>query len=124
VPSDPVVWGGAHGIGRTADDVIDAHPLLSRARKRPARSQVPRGLLLCAPALALPPPPSFRGELGCPVPTTILHGTRDEVIPIDISRAFAARHGARLVEVDDDHSLAGSLPRILSLTRSLGERRG
>jgi len=40
------------------------------------------------------------------VPTAILHGRRDEAVPLEESRAFAAANpGARLVEVDDDHGL-------------------
>lgn len=48
------------------------------------------------------------------VPTLILHGVRDDVVPIDHSRRFAAgkRH-VRLVELDDDHELVSSLPIIL-----------
>ncbi|HEU4726807.1 MAG TPA: YqiA/YcfP family alpha/beta fold hydrolase [Kofleriaceae bacterium] len=45
------------------------------------------------------------------VPTLILHGTRDDVVPIDCSRTFARdkRH-VRLVELDDGHDLLASLP--------------
>lgn len=48
------------------------------------------------------------------VPTTIVHGTRDEVVGIDLSRTFAAkkRH-VRLIEVDDGHELGASIPRLL-----------
>ncbi len=47
------------------------------------------------------------------VPTLIVHGVRDDVVPVEHSRRFAAgkRH-VRLVEVDDDHELITSLPRI------------
>lgn len=47
------------------------------------------------------------------VPTLIVHGVRDDVVPVEHSRKFAAgkRH-VRLVEVDDDHELITSLPRI------------
>ena len=48
------------------------------------------------------------------VPTLIVHGARDDVIPIEGSRAFAAgRRHARLVEVDDGHELLAALPRVL-----------
>jgi len=48
------------------------------------------------------------------VPTLIVHGTRDEVVPVELSRRFAAgRRHVRLVEVDDDHELLGALPTIL-----------
>ncbi|WP_437308499.1 YqiA/YcfP family alpha/beta fold hydrolase [Sorangium sp. So ce388] len=48
------------------------------------------------------------------VPTLIVHGRHDEVVDIELSRAFAAakRH-IRLVEVDDGHELVASIPRIL-----------
>jgi uncharacterized protein len=57
-------------------------------------------------------------DIGVPdirVPTLILHGTRDAVVPIDHSRRFAAgkRH-VRLVELDDTHDLVVSLPRLLA----------
>lgn len=47
------------------------------------------------------------------VPTLILHGTRDETVLIESSRAFASdkRH-VRLVELDDGHDLIASLPRL------------
>jgi pimeloyl-ACP methyl ester carboxylesterase len=47
------------------------------------------------------------------VPTLVLHGTRDDVVPIEGSRTWAAgkRH-VRLVELDDDHELVASLDRI------------
>ena len=73
----------------------------------------PKHLLLCAPALQLPAPPPYEIPLRCPCPTTIIHGTRDEIIPIDLSRRFAKDHGARLIEVDDDHGLSASLPTVL-----------
>lgn len=48
------------------------------------------------------------------VPTLILHGVHDEVVPVTLSREWAAgkRH-VRLVELDDGHELLTSLPRIL-----------
>jgi uncharacterized protein len=47
------------------------------------------------------------------VPTLIIHGTADAVVDVGVSRTWAAgkRH-VRLVEVDDGHELAASLPRI------------
>jgi alpha-beta hydrolase superfamily lysophospholipase len=44
------------------------------------------------------------------VPTLIVHGTRDDVVDIGLSRVWAGgkRH-VRLVEVDDDHELLTSL---------------
>lgn len=46
-------------------------------------------------------------------PTTILHGLRDDAVPIEGSRAAAAgRAGVTLVELDDDHELRASLDPI------------
>lgn len=66
------------------------------------------GLVLCAPALTRSPPPGTVDALRCPAPTVIIHGIHDDVIPIDVSRAFAREHGAELREVDDGHRLAGA----------------
>lgn len=52
-------------------------------------------------------------EPSCPV--LILHGRRDDVVSPELSRRYAAtRPHVRLVELDDDHRLAGSLERIAS----------
>lgn len=54
-----------------------------------------------------------------PCPTTIIHGTRDEVVPVQVSRDYVAGLGSsqdapavELVEVDDDHGLVASLDLI------------
>ena len=44
-----------------------------------------------------------------PCETLIVHGTRDEVVPIESSRRYAREHAhVRLIEVDDDHALTAS----------------
>lgn len=54
------------------------------------------------------------------VPTVIVHGVRDEVVPVERSRRFAAgkRH-VKLVEVDDGHELVASLDVALAEAASL-----
>jgi predicted esterase YcpF (UPF0227 family) len=49
------------------------------------------------------------------VPTRIVHGTRDDVVEIELSREWSSgkRH-IRLVEVNDTHELGASIPRILA----------
>ncbi len=45
-----------------------------------------------------------------PIPTLILHGHRDEVIPIQASQTFAAsRPWVQLVKLDSDHALGNGL---------------
>jgi len=47
------------------------------------------------------------------VPTLCIAGTRDETVPLEDVAAFVARTpSARLLEVDDGHELAASLPRV------------
>jgi pimeloyl-ACP methyl ester carboxylesterase len=88
------------------------------------RGVIVSGLVLCAPALMLPPPPGTVERLaGPPAPTILVHGLRDEVIPIEVSRRFAREHGVELREVDDDHGLGhAGLPVILAAVRELHER--
>lgn len=48
-----------------------------------------------------------------PVPTLILHGTADEVIPVQSSREYAAsRPWVTLIELASDHALTNVLPEI------------
>jgi uncharacterized protein len=48
------------------------------------------------------------------VPTLIIHGTRDDVVDPSLSRTWSSgkRH-VHLVEVDDEHELAASIPLII-----------
>jgi pimeloyl-ACP methyl ester carboxylesterase len=47
------------------------------------------------------------------VPTLVVHGRADPVVDVELSRRWAAgKRWVRLVEVDDGHELAASLPRI------------
>lgn len=90
------------------------------AMQRPGRFH---GLLLLAPALhhAEPPVPSHAAYRPVPIPTIILHGTRDTVVPLSASEAYAARApaGVDLRRVDDDHRLAASLPLIVAAIAEL-----
>ena len=75
---------------------VDVHfGLVEDAMTHPARPEVPR-------------------------PTTIIHGTRDTVVPIESSREYAQTHRdrVRLVEVDDDHLLARSLATIEAIAEA------
>ena len=48
---------------------------------------------------------------GCP--TLIIHGTKDDIVPIEQSRRYAQEHSyVQLVEVDDDHLLRDSIELI------------
>jgi predicted esterase YcpF (UPF0227 family) len=48
------------------------------------------------------------------VPVRLVHGVRDDVVDIDLSREWSkGKRHVRAVEVDDDHELRASIPRIL-----------
>ena len=52
-------------------------------------------------------------ECARPIPTLILHGRYDEVIPIESSRAFCSeRSWVKLIELESDHALGNVLPKI------------
>lgn len=52
-------------------------------------------------------------------PTLLVHGTRDETVPVDSSRRYAAtRPHVELVEVDDGHDLLASLETIVERAMS------
>lgn len=81
-------------------------------------------LVLLAPAMHIyEPPVDDPGRLTLPdvCQTVIVHGNADESVPIDYSRRLAARSGAhvRLIEVEDNHRLAGSMPVIIQAVRGM-----
>ncbi|MBD1921645.1 alpha/beta fold hydrolase [Microcoleus sp. FACHB-831] len=52
-------------------------------------------------------------QLQRPIPTLILHGREDEVIPISASQEFATqRPWVELIELESDHALGNVLPEI------------
>ena len=80
------------------------------------------GLILLAPALHRKEDPVFYpGSLMPPrgVPTIVIHGIHDTVVPVDVSRRYAARGGVELIEVDDDHRLVGALSQMVESTQRL-----
>ena len=72
-----------------------------------------RKLILLAPALMLDPFAS-RGPNPVSVPTTIIHGTLDTVVPLDRVRAIAQKHFTDLTYhiVEDDHRLHKSVQEL------------
>lgn len=65
------------------------------------------GLILCAPAIHRPAGKDL--DINHLPPTTVIHGMRDKVVPIESSLPF----GDRLIKVDDDHRLGNSIAVIL-----------
>ncbi len=71
------------------------------------------GVVLLAPALHWNEAPiEDASALRIPqnLPCTVIHGVNDAVVPVAVSRALAKRcPHVQLIEVDDGHTLAGSL---------------
>ena len=63
-----------------------------------------RGVFLMAPALTMPGLPPLRDKL-LDCPTTIVHGWKDDVVPVEQSMEFARRHGCALHILNSDHRL-------------------
>lgn len=82
------------------------------------------GLVLCAPALTWNEAPAGPPEaLIAPPSTIVIHGTQDEVIPIEVSRQLVARSpGAELWEQDDGHRLVNSLDVIVRAIETVAQR--
>jgi predicted esterase len=64
-------------------------------------------LIMLAPALILPPFAPFSGRKPVSVPTTIIHGTQDTLLPLERVQEIAKKVFTNLTYkvVDDDHSL-------------------
>ncbi len=71
-----------------------------------------RGLFLLAPAFYMPgyeqytPPPAE-----CPL--SIVHGWRDEIVPVENSIRYAGEYHGTLQVIDSDHRMLQNLPQIL-----------
>lgn len=76
----------------------------------------PAGLFLMAPALYMPYP-GWDGEPDIPTQTkiSVVHGWRDDIIPVEHATRFAQRHHGALHLLDTDHMLTEALPDIESL---------
>ncbi len=73
-----------------------------------------RKLVLLAPALVLPPINSNQSVTPVNVPTIIIHGRQDDVVPLEPVRQIARRlfSNLSLQVVDDDHRLHKSMKEL------------
>lgn len=68
-----------------------------------------RGVFLLAPALLMDGLPPLRPRvIDCPV--TIVHGWRDEIVPLEQSVSFAREYRATVHLLDTDHRMYDQLP--------------
>jgi alpha/beta superfamily hydrolase len=69
------------------------------------------GLFLMAPAFYMPGYEQYT-PIPAPAPITIVHGWRDEVVPVDNSIRYAREYAATLVLLDTDHRMNDRLDDI------------
>ena len=73
-----------------------------------------RGLYLLAPAFYMPRFEQYTPKpADCPV--TIVHGWRDEVVPVENSIRFAQQYRSTLHVIDSDHRLHDSIDQVCEL---------
>jgi pimeloyl-ACP methyl ester carboxylesterase len=54
-----------------------------------------------------------------PQPALVLHGLRDDVVPVEYARRFCASHpNAKLVELDSGHELTNVLPQMWAMVET------
>lgn len=88
-----------------------------------ARSLGARALFLLAPAFYMPGFEVYTPrDPGCPV--SIVHGWRDDVVPVENSIRWAREHLAALHLLDSDHRLQDRIPEIRDLLRAFLESLG
>ncbi len=86
---------------------------VSAAAASPLRA---RGLFLLAPAFYMPGYEAYTPqEVGCPA--AIVHGWRDDIVPVENSIRWARAHRAALHVLDSDHRLQDQIPAICRLLR-------
>ncbi|MDE2349368.1 MAG: alpha/beta fold hydrolase [Gammaproteobacteria bacterium] len=82
-----------------------------------ARALGARGLFLLAPAFYMPGFEAYTPkDPGCP--TVIVHGWRDDIVPVDNSIRWAREHLAALHVLDSDHRLQDRIDDITGLLRA------
>lgn len=71
----------------------------------------PRGVFLLAPAFYMPGFESYTPQ-DVPCPVAIVHGWRDDIVPVENSVRWAREHRAALHVLDSDHRLEDRIPAI------------
>jgi alpha/beta superfamily hydrolase len=70
-----------------------------------------RGVFMLAPALLMEGLPPLRPRL-LDCPTTIVHGWRDDIVPLEQSITFAREYRATVHLLDTDHRMYDQLPML------------
>ncbi len=110
------------GVGRAADGplVLAGSSLGGHVSAAAARALEARALFLLAPAFHMP---GFEAHTprDCGCPAAIVHGWRDEIVPVENSVRWAREHRAALHVLDSDHRLQDRIPEVARLLRAFLE---
>jgi alpha/beta superfamily hydrolase len=82
-----------------------------------------RGVFLLAPALYMPGFESYTPQ-DVPCPVAIVHGWRDDIVPVENSVRWAREHRATLHLLDSNHRLEDQIGAICILLRDFLTRLG
>ena len=103
LPMTPVLVGSSLGGWLAAAASLTIGPVGAPAR----------GLFLLAPAFDMPGLPLLPPQAApAALPTVVVHGWRDEIVPVAHGLRYAQVQRAETHLVDDDHRLIASLPAI------------
>ena len=105
------------GRGCAAPIVLVGSSLGGHVSAAAARALDARGLFLLAPAFYMP---GFEAHTprDCGCPAAIVHGWRDDIVPVDHSIRWAREQLAELHVLDSDHRLQDRIPEIGCLLRA------
>ncbi|HEY2684282.1 MAG TPA: alpha/beta fold hydrolase [Steroidobacteraceae bacterium] len=76
----------------------------------------PRGVFLLAPAFFMPGFEQYTPQ-SLNVPTAIVHGWHDDIVPVENSIRWARQEAAALHVLDSGHRLEDQIPHIVALLR-------
>ncbi len=106
--------------GLTAPAVLVGSSLGGHVAGAAAAAVGARGVFLLAPAFHMPGFEAYTpGNPGCPA--AIVHGWRDDIVPVENSIRWAREHGAALHVLDSDHRLEDQIDVICRLLRAFLE---
>jgi alpha/beta superfamily hydrolase len=98
----------AHCKGLAGSRVLVGSSLGGHVSAAASTEVAARGLFLLAPAFYMPGYEQYTPKpAACPI--TIVHGWRDDIVPVDNSFRFAREYKATLHVIDSDHRMAASI---------------
>ena len=111
-------WSAPGASNRGAAPVLVGSSMGGYVSAAAAATLRPRALFLLAPAFYMPGFEEYTPQ-DVPAPTTIVHGWRDDIVPVENSVRWAREQRATLHVLDSNHRLEDQIPAICALLREL-----